>query len=70
MSQVGYGLQDPLGFYGATPVARPSSASQAAVVVSATATTTVLRTQLTATAVLANSLRTALLNTGIIKGAA
>ncbi len=59
-----------LGAYGVTPVVRPASASQAAVVATATATTTVLRAQLTATMVLANALRTALVNTGIIKGAA
>ncbi len=59
-----------LSFYGATPIVRPASASQAAVTTSATATTTVLRAQLTATAVLANALRTALINLGLIKGAA
>lgn len=59
-----------LGVYGKTPVVQPASASQAAVVSSATATTTVLRAQLTATMVLANALRLALVNTGIIKGAA
>ena len=59
-----------VGFYGATPIVRPSSASQGAVTTSATATTTVLRAQLTATAVLANALRSALVNLGLIKGAA
>lgn len=59
-----------LGFYGTTPIVRPSSASQAAVTSSATATTTVLRAQLTATMVLANALRAALVNLGLIKGAA
>lgn len=59
-----------LSFYGATPRVQPSSASQAAVVTSATATTTVLRAQLTATAVLANALRAALVSLGLIKGAA
>lgn len=59
-----------ISFYGATPIVRPSSASQAAVTTSATATTTVLRAQLTATAVLANALRSALVNLGLIKGAA
>lgn len=70
MSQIGYGAQDTTGFYGATPITRPASASQAAVVVSATATTTVLRAQLTATAVLANALRSALVNLNLVKGAA
>jgi hypothetical protein len=60
-----------LGFYGlATPIVQPASASQAAVVSSATATTTVLRAQLTATMVLANALRAALVNLNVIKGAA
>jgi N-methylhydantoinase B/oxoprolinase/acetone carboxylase alpha subunit len=59
-----------VGFYGETPVDQPASASQAAVTTSATATTTVLRAQLTATAVLANALRSALVELGLIKGAA
>lgn len=59
-----------VGFYGNTPIVQPASASQAAVVSTATATTTVLRAQLTATMVLANALRSALVNLGLIKGAA
>lgn len=59
-----------LGFYGKAQITQPASASQAAVTTSATATTTVLRAQLTATAVLANALRAALVNLGLIKGAA
>lgn len=59
-----------VGFYGTAPIVKPASASQAAVVSTTTATTTVLRAQLTATMVLANALRAALVNTGFIKGAA
>lgn len=68
MSQIGYGLSDPLGFYGATPVTRPTSASQAAVVVSATSTTTQLRVDLNKVAVLANIVRANLVSLGLIKG--
>jgi hypothetical protein len=67
---VGTAAASLVAFYGATPVDRPASASQAAVTTSATATTTVLRAQLTATAVLANALRSALVEVGLIKGAA
>lgn len=66
----GASITSLIGFYGSTPIARQASASQAAVVTSATATTTVLRAQLTATAVLANALRAALVNLNLIKGAA
>jgi hypothetical protein len=59
-----------IGLYGKTPITQPASASQGAVVATATATTTVLRAQLTATMTLANALRTALVNVGVIKGAA
>lgn len=67
---VGASAASLISFYGYTPVAQPASASQAAVTTSATATTTVLRAQLTATATLANALRSALVSLGLIKGAA
>jgi hypothetical protein len=70
LDSLGTTTNSTVGFYGTTPRTRPASASQAAVVTSATATTTVLRAQLTATAVLANALRAALVNVGLIKGAA
>lgn len=67
---MGQNTSSLLGFYGlATPIIQPASASQGAVTSSATATTTVLRAQLTATMVLANALRAALVNLGLIKGA-
>lgn len=67
---VGTDAASLVAFYGETPIVQPSSASQAAVTSSATATTTVLRAQLTATMVLANALRSALVNLGLIKGSA
>lgn len=70
IDSIGTTSNSTAGFYGTTPITRPASASQAAVTTSATATTTVLRAQLTATAVLANALRSALVNLGLIKGSA
>lgn len=70
LDSIGLTTNGKAGFYGTTPIVQPASASQAAVTTSATATTTVLRAQLTATAVLANALRAALVNLGLIKGAA
>jgi hypothetical protein len=70
MSQIGYGLGDPLGFYGATPVTRPASASQGAVTMQATSTTTQLRVDVNKVAVLANIMRANLVTLGLIKGGA
>lgn len=50
--------------------AQIASASQAAVTMAATSTTTALRTDLNEVAVLANALRSALVAAKIIKGAA
>lgn len=49
---------DKLGFYGVTPVVQPASANQAAA------------TDAASTQTLANALRTALVNLGLIKGSA
>lgn len=56
--KIGTAVTQKVGFFGVTPVVQQASASQAA----ATDATTVIT--------LANALRTALLNIGIIKGAA
>ncbi|MGO9172002.1 MAG: hypothetical protein ACLP7P_08570 [Rhodomicrobium sp.] len=56
---------DKISFYNATPVVQPSGAAQAAVTVTGTAATDA------ANAIgLANALRTALVNLGVIKGSA
>jgi hypothetical protein len=62
---------DKVGFFNTTPVVQPTSSNQAAVTTTITttlATNTVLETDLAATIVLANNLRTALVNLGLIKG--
>ena len=62
---------DKVGFFATTPVVQPTAAAQAAVTTTITttlATNTVLETDLAATIVLANAIRTALVNLGIMKG--
>lgn len=59
-----------IAFYGKTPTTQPSGTSQAAVTITSAKTTTALRTDLDATAALANALRSALVNLGLIKGSA
>lgn len=56
--QVGESTSSEIGFFGATPVARPAGAAQAAA------------TDAASTQALANALRTALVNLGLIKGSA
>ncbi len=65
---LGYDSSEKVAFYGSTPVTRPSSASQASASMQTTATTTALRTDLDAVAVLANQLRAELVTLGMIKG--
>ena len=69
---VGQSATEKVGFYGTTPVVQPASASQATVAATTTttATTTALQTDLDALRVLTLAMRTALVNTGIIKGSA
>lgn len=56
--KIGTAATQKVGFFGATPVVQPSGAAQAAATDAATVIT------------LANAMRTALVNLGIIKGAA
>lgn len=65
---IGQSTTDKVGFYGTTPAAQPSSASQASVSMQTTATTTALRTDLDNTATLVNQLRSELVTLGLIKG--
>ncbi len=69
---MGLSSTEKIGFYGATTVVQPSSASQAAVTtsVTTTATTTALATDVAALIVLANQLRAELVELGLIKGSA
>lgn len=69
---VGQSSTDKVGFYGTTPADQPASASQAAVAATTTttATTTALQTDIDALRVLVLSIRTALVEVGIIKGEA
>lgn len=55
---VGEAVTDKIGFYGTTPVVQPASAAQA------------VCTDAASVIVLANALRLALVNLGVIKGAA
>lgn len=66
--QVGQSTTDKVGFYGTSPAAQPSSASQASVSMQTTATTTALRTDLDNTATLVNQLRSEMVTLGLIKG--
>ena len=68
---LGKTITSKVGFYGATPVIRQASASQAAVTATTTttATTTALQTDLDAVRVLANQLRAELVTLGLIPGA-
>lgn len=68
----GQSATDKVSFYGVTPVVQPTGAGQAAVTntTTTTSTTTALTTDLDSVRTLLLSIRTALVNTGIIKGAA
>jgi hypothetical protein len=72
--KIGTAVTQKLGFYNATPVVQPSGASQAAVTTTAATQTTPwgFSTQAQADAIvtLVNALRTAMVNTGLIKGSA
>lgn len=70
---IGGASTDKIGFYGTTPADQPASANEAAVSTTITttlATNTVLETDLSATIVLVNQLRTDLVELGLIKGSA
>ena len=58
---LGQSATDKVGFYGKAPVVQPASATQAAITAGATTTATIA---------LLLEIRTALVNTGLIKGAA
>lgn len=58
---LGQSATDKIGFYNTTPVVQPAHADQAAITAGATTTATIT---------LLLAIRTALVNTGIIKGAA
>lgn len=71
-SVFGASTSEKIGFYGlATPIVQPSGASQAAVTktTTTTSTTTALTTDIDAVRTLANALRLALVNLGLIAGA-
>lgn len=73
-TKIGTSVSQKLGFWNATPVVQPASASQAAVVTTAATQTTpygfATQAQADALVTLVNALRTALVNIGAIKGAA
>ena len=58
---LGQSATDKVGFYGKAPVVQPASATQAAITAGATTTATIA---------LLLEIRTALVNPGLIKGAA
>lgn len=67
----GLSSSELISFYGATPIVRPSGSSQAAVTktTTTTSTTTALTVDIDAVRTLANALRLALVNLGLIAGA-
>lgn len=70
-TMVGATSSETVGFWGATPVAQQSGASQTALAASQTTkTTTQLRTELTAVKTLLAKIRKDLKTVGIIKGGA
>jgi hypothetical protein len=71
-SKIGTAVTQKIGFWNVTPVVQPASANQAAVTtsVTTTATTTNLKTTVANVLILLTAVRSALVNTGIIKGAA
>lgn len=71
-TKLGTAATQKLGFWNATPVVQPSSASQAVVTptVTATPTTAAIATDLAAVIVLANQIRAELVEIGAIKGSA
>lgn len=72
--QVGRSATDKVGFYGTTPVAQASGASQAAVGTAASTTTSphgfATGTQADAIVTLVNEIRTVLVDLGLMKGEA
>lgn len=71
-TKIGTAVTQKIGFWNVTPVVQPAGANQgvAANGTTTTATTTNLDTGLTNLRTLVHEIRTALVNTGIIKGAA
>lgn len=67
-TSLGLTTSEKISFYGVTPVAQPSSASQAAVTMQTTSTTTTLRSDVDNIATLVNQLRSDLVSLGAIKG--
>jgi hypothetical protein len=69
---LGQSATDLVGFYGATPVVQPTAAGQAAAGTTASTTTSPAgcanTTQMNALITLVDAMRTALVNTGIMKG--
>ena len=69
---IGQSATDKIGFYGVTPVVQPTAAAQAAAGTTASTTTTpagfATTTQANNTINLVDAMRTALVNTGIMKG--
>ena|SRR3972149_456216 len=72
-TKIGATVSQKIGFWGATPVIQPASASQAAVATTAATSTTPFgyaEAQANAIVTLLNEIRSALITAGIIKGAA
>jgi len=67
-TSLGLSTSEEISFYGVTPVAQSSSASQASVSMQTTATTTALRTDVDSISTLINQLRADLVSLGAIKG--
>lgn len=69
---LGQSATDKVGFYGVTPVVQPTAAGQAAAGTTASTTTSpagfATTTQANNTINLVDAMRTALVNTGIMKG--
>ena len=71
-TRIGTATTNKLGFWNATPIVQPASANQAAVVTTAPTTSAYGYTEAQATAIitLLNEIRSVLVNTGLMKGAA
>lgn len=71
-TRLGQDASDKISFYGATTIVQPVGAGQAAVTntTTGTSTTTALTTDLDNLRTLVLAIRTALVNLGLIKGAA
>ena len=63
---IGQATTDLIGFYGATPVVKQTGQAAVTKTTTTTSTTTALTTDIDAVRTLANTLRTALVNLGLI----